>query len=84
MEENYMESFEKIPMSKILMVFDKARKMYPDKHDDEILISFEFLIGSFFPDVINNVKDSFTRAYADGYKDGIVMGRMQEASQEKI
>lgn len=84
MEENYMDSFEKIPMSKILAACSKAREMFPDRDDDEILITFEFLIGSFFPEVINNIKESFTRAYAEGYNDGMTMGRAQEISKKKI
>lgn len=31
-------------------------------------ISFEFIIGSFFPKIMDNIKQEFTRNYLEGYK----------------
>ena len=41
---------------------------------ENIDITFEYLIGSFFPEVVKNVheeaKKQYTKGYAQGYKEG--------------
>jgi hypothetical protein len=42
----------------------------PERIDD-IELSFEFVIGSLFPNVYKNVMDSITDAYTKGYIAGL-------------
>lgn len=37
---------------------------------DEIQISFEYLIGSFFPEVVENINTEMNKQYTRGYLDG--------------
>lgn len=53
-----------------LSTFKKAikqieRRIAPEKDCE---ISFEFIIGSFFPKIMDNIKQEFTRNYLEGYK----------------
>ena len=34
-------------------------------------ISFEFLVGSCFPDIMNNIKEEMRRQHAQGYAEGL-------------
>jgi len=37
---------------------------------EEIPITFEYLIGSFFPEVVKNVRDEANKQYTKGYLEG--------------
>lgn len=55
-----------IRLSTLEKAIKKIKKeIFPKKDCD---VSFEFLIGSFFPDIMNNIKNEFTRNYLEGYK----------------
>lgn len=47
----------------------KQLKQMNFKDNDEV--SFEFLIGSCFPDVYNNIKEEMKRQHAMGYAEGL-------------
>lgn len=38
---------------------------------EEIQVSFEYIVGSLFPDILDNIKDEITKSYIQGYNDGI-------------
>ena len=40
------------------------------KHDMKE-ITFEFLVGSCFPDIMNNIKEEMRRQYTLGYTEGL-------------
>ena len=50
--------------SKINSVFKKL------KGTVEILLSFEFIIGSLFPEAFSSMKDAMTKQYIEGYNKG--------------
>ena len=46
----------------------KIYKILKDNKQDEF--SFEFLVGSLFPDIMNNIKEEMRRQYTLGYIEG--------------
>ena len=42
-------------------------------------VSFEFLIASCFPHVLNNIKEEMRRQYTEGYVKGLEEGGKQNA-----
>lgn len=61
---------------------DKVRQDFPDETlDSEILLPFEFIIGSLFPISYNAIKDAMTQQFIDGYNSGYENG-FKEAKEE--
>ena len=50
------------------------------KHNKEI--TFEFLVGSCFPDIMNNVKEEMRRQYTLGYIEGQKIQTSEQNSEE--
>lgn len=48
--------------------------------DKECKVSFEYLIGSFFPQIVRNVYDEANKQYTLGYLDGLKEGNKNNAS----
>lgn len=65
-----LAELDKVPLSKIETAIDSIRKYYPDKNSDDIDITFEFLIGSFYPNILDNIKKALTENYINGYNEG--------------
>ena len=53
-----------------LSILKKAIKQIEQRiaPEKDCEISFEFIIGSFFPKIMDNIKQEFTRNYLEGYK----------------
>jgi len=72
-------------MDSITVEFSKVRKMVNiierggSKGNDQI--SFEFIIGSLFPDVYNNINQKIKQSYTQGYIDGINSDEKNEFSE---
>ena len=62
MEQKQLDS---VKLSTLERFIKKTKKQISPKRDCDI--SFEFLIGSFFPEVLNNIKKEFTKNYITGY-----------------
>lgn len=41
-------------------------------------ISFEFLVGSCFPDVLKNIKEEMRRQHAQGYAEGLQANKIAD------
>ena len=55
---------------------ERTRKdFHKDMNDEEILLPFEFIIGSLFPSSYNAVKDVMTQQYIEGYNKGYEVGK---------
>lgn len=39
--------------------------------EEDPVVSFEYIVGSLFPTIYQNVKDEITNSYIQGYNDGI-------------
>lgn len=49
-------------------IFDKVAKAIQKNNMKEI--TFEFIVGSCFPDIMNNIKEEMRRQYTLGYVEG--------------
>lgn len=59
-------------MDKITVSREKFNKVYEIIKKQKLKeISFEFLVGSCFPDVMNNIKEEMRRQHAQGYTEGL-------------
>lgn len=47
-------------------------------------ISFEFIVGSLFPDALNNMKELCTQKYIEGYNESLKIGTPQEKIKFKF
>lgn len=45
-------------------------------------ITFEFLVGSCFPDIMNNIKEEMRRQYTLGYAEGLKTQASEQNSEE--
>lgn len=57
---------------------ERVRKDFSEEtKDEEIMLPFEFIIGSLFPTSYNAIKDSMTQQFIDGYNNGYEEGRKE-------
>lgn len=63
-------------LSDLVVEYKKFKKVYQAIKDHNIKeISFEFLVGSCFPDALNNIKEEMRRQYTLGYTEGLKEGK---------
>ena len=63
-------------------IVKKVRADFPeDTKNEEIMLPFEFIIGSLFPTSYNAIKDAMTQQFIDGYNSGYENG-FKEAKEE--
>lgn len=77
MEENVKELGEhslSITLGKLKKFCDVCGKANTDIDDEEIEISFECIIGSLFPIVMDNIRQFGTEKYIKGYNEGFEDG----------
>ena len=72
------ESYGTVPFVKVVAALKKVEEFYPDKPIEDIDITFEFLIGSFFPEVLNNINKEMERQHTLGYKAGLEDARKNQ------
>ena len=59
-------------MSDLVVEYKKFKKVYNAIKNNNIKeISFEFLVGSCFPDALQNIKEEMRSQYTKGYIDGL-------------
>ena len=80
------ESLGSVKLTKVEAAVEQIKKYYektPERIED-IDISFEYIIASFFPDVFENIKnrlkDEHTLGYIEGYTAKIEEGNNNENS----
>lgn len=66
-----------VPAKAIKSAIEKLEKdaMQENINFDEIQISFEYLIGSFFPSIIDNIYTEVNQQYTLGYLAGLKEGK---------
>lgn len=66
-----------VPAKTIKSAIEKLEKdaMQRNINFDEIQISFEYLVGSFFPTVIDNIYNEVNQQYTLGYLAGLEEGK---------
>jgi len=62
-------------MDKITVTYGKLKKIMKQlrqmNFQDSDEVSFEFIIGSCFPDIYNNIQEEMRRQHAMGYAEGL-------------
>lgn len=72
--DNITVKYEKI--KKMIEVLDKVNT------DNNADIRFEFVVGSLFPKVLDNIKEEMRRQHALGYIEGSQVSRPADAREE--
>lgn len=60
------------------------RDFNEDISDEEILLPFEFIIGSLFPASYKDIKDTLTYQYIEGYNKGYTEGYQDGTKEWKL
>ena len=58
-------------MEHITVKFETLEKIYKALKKQKVKeVTFEFIVGSCFPDIMNNIKEEMRRQYTLGYVEG--------------
>ena len=62
------DHLDTVKFSKLKKVINSLEE-HPITKDrlEDLEVSFEFIIGSLFPDILENIKDKITNSYIEGY-----------------
>jgi hypothetical protein len=65
-----------VPLSSVESLVERIKKDYEamGHTEKEIMLPFEFIIGSLFPNAFNNIKETMTQEYIAGFQDGVAEG----------
>jgi hypothetical protein len=68
-----MDRINKIPFSKLKKMVESIENHFVESPErlDEVELTFEYIIGSCFPDVFNNIKEALKEEHTKGYIEGI-------------
>lgn len=68
----------------LVIEYKKFKKVYNAIKDHNIKeISFEFLVGSCFPNALQNIKEEMRRQYTLGYTAGLKAQQEEKEQEEK-
>lgn len=66
----------------LVIEYKKFKKVYQAIKDHNIKeISFEFLVGSCFPNALQNIKEEMRRQYTLGYTEGLKEGKQNNEKE---
>ena len=65
--DNRIDKASLITLRKIV---EKLNDAFKDDEPSEVIIPFEFIIGSLFPHSYENIKNVLTQQYIEGYNQG--------------
>ena len=71
------ESYGKVKLSKVKAAIKQIEEHYQDCPErlEEVEITFEYLVGSFFPKIVENIQKEMSKQYTLGY--------LQRVNEEK-
>ena len=66
------DSYGKVKYAQVKAALDQIAEHYQDNPDrlDDVDISFEYLVGSFFPNIVKNIQSAMSQQYINGYIQG--------------
>ena len=76
------KSYGSVPYSSVKAALKQIEEHYaecPERLDD-VSITFEYLVGSFFPKIIENINKAMNEQYTLGY----IQGRKENIMQENL
>lgn len=56
----------------------KIEAQYTPEEQNELMINFEFLVGSFYPNVWSNMMEALKKEHTLGYIEGLKEGQKNE------
>ena len=67
------ESYGKVPLSRVKAAIKQVENHYIDCPErlEDVELTFEYLIGSFFPKIVENINKKMNEAYTQGYIQGL-------------
>ena len=75
-------------MEKITVKYGKLRKMMKmlkkTNQNDDTDVSFEFIVGSCFPNILENIKAEIRNQYTIGYTQGLKEGKQKEEKENSV
>jgi hypothetical protein len=65
-------SYGKVKYGQVKAALNQIAEHYQDDLErlDDVDITFEYLVGSFFPTIIKNIEAAMSQQYINGYIDG--------------
>lgn len=66
------DSYGKVKYAQVKAALDQIAEHYQDNPErlDDVDISFEYLVGSFFPNIVKNIQSAMSQQYINGYIQG--------------
>ena len=66
------DSYGKVKYAQVKAALDQIAEHYQDNPErlDGVDISFEYLVGSFFPNIVKNIQSAMSQQYINGYIQG--------------
>ena len=80
------ESYGKVPLSRVKAAIKQVENHYaecPERLED-VELTFEYLVGSFFPKIIENINKKMNEAYTQGYIQGLKEAKETENESKGI
>lgn len=71
------QSYGSVKLSRVKAAIQQIEDHYQDCPErlEDVEITFEYLIGSFFPTIVENIKKEHARQHRLGYIDGLEAAR---------
>lgn len=66
------DSYGKVKYAQVKAALDQIAEHYQDNPErlNDVDISFEYLVGSFFPNIVKNIQSTMSQQYINGYIQG--------------
>ena len=80
------ESYGKVPLSRVKAAIKQIENHYIDCPErlEDVELTFEYLIGSFFPKIVENINKKMNEAYTQGYIQGLKEAKETENENKGI
>lgn len=67
------ESYGSVSLTRVKAAIKQIEEHYQDCPErlEDVNITFEYLVGSFFPKIIDNINDRMNQLYTEGYIQGL-------------
>lgn len=74
------ESYGQVPLTRVKAAIKQIEEHYQDcpERIEDVNVTFEYLVGSFFPKIIDNINKSMNDAYMAGYLQGMKDAKGEE------
>lgn len=77
------KTYGTVKLTKVKAAIAQIEEHYqecPERLED-VELTFEYLVGSFFPKIVNNITEQMNRKYSEGYFQGLQDGKERYGNQ---